>query len=188
MFGRPVWTATSEFLTWSFHLTPRIWRWQLIWKDWSLRLSSASSVHISKLITIPTIHTAYWLYINWNNPDFWLSEPNIGTPVTPILGNVHINICFFLCLFVLELIPYRRDGQTDRQTRHILRPITTAAQYQYDPTDGVRYLLKCDYYGRNDCVLSVREIYLHAHIPVELILSMLNVACRGTHSLSTSIL
>ena len=48
MFGRPVWTATSEFMTWSFHLTPRIWRWQLIWKDWSLRLSSASSVHISE--------------------------------------------------------------------------------------------------------------------------------------------
>ena len=44
MFGRPVWTASSEFLTWSFHLIPRIWRWQLIWKDWSLWLSSASSV------------------------------------------------------------------------------------------------------------------------------------------------
>ena len=49
MFGRPIWTATSEFLTWSFHLTPRIWRWQLIWKDWSLRLSSASSVPIGWL-------------------------------------------------------------------------------------------------------------------------------------------
>ena len=43
MFGRPVWTATSEFLTWSFHVTPRIWRRQLKWKDWSLRLSSCNA-------------------------------------------------------------------------------------------------------------------------------------------------
>jgi len=47
MFGRPVLSAMSVFLTRSCHFTPSIWRWNDTWKDCNLRVSSASRVHVS---------------------------------------------------------------------------------------------------------------------------------------------
>jgi len=47
-FGRLVVAVMPEFFTWWYHLNPRIYHWQLMWKHCSLWESSVSSVHVSQ--------------------------------------------------------------------------------------------------------------------------------------------
>ena len=44
--GKPVWFATSTFLTWFCHLMPSIWRWHFMWTLSRVLTSSTCKVHI----------------------------------------------------------------------------------------------------------------------------------------------
>jgi len=54
----------------------------------------------------------------YSNPDhdLWPSDPKIGAPITPTLGNVHTGFVFLRLLFQ-SLNFDNRTGQMDRQAR-----------------------------------------------------------------------